>query len=366
MSEYILIVLWLGLAAIISTSARLQRKETVLGATEYRYKPLWAFLIFLPVIIWVGLRPPHFIDTGSYINSFIAAPTTISDLIPLLKTITKDAGFTVFIFIIKSIIGNHVTFYLLIVSALQSFCLIKVYRKFSSSYILSIFLFIISTDYIAWMFNGMRQFIAVTIMFACIALIVNKKFVPVIIIILLVSTIHGSALLMIPMIFVAQGKAFNKLTVLFLLGVMSVILFLGQFTSILADLLQNTQYNDILTNEIWVSDNGTNILRVLVYTVPAAIALWKLRVIHEKNDKIINLCVNMSIISSGLYLVSVFTSGIYVGRLPIYFSLYNYILLPWEIKNLFEGNSRKIVLITMISMYLLFYYYQMHGIWALF
>lgn len=47
----------------------------------------------------------------------------------------------------------------------------------------------------------------------------------------------------------------------------------------------------------------------------------------------------MSIVSAGIYLVSMFTSGIYIGRLPIYCSLYSYVLLPWEIKHLF--NEKK-------------------------
>lgn len=366
MSEYVLILLWIGLAAIISKVAGVQRKETVLGVTEYRYNPIWAFLIFLPVIIWVGMRPIYFADTGTYRRIFLNLPATISGIVPYLETVTKDKGFSIFSIILKTIIGDNVTIYFLIISAIQSFCLIRVYRKYSANYMLSIFLFIVSTDYIAWMFNGMRQFIAVTLLFACVDLIIKKKYVPAVIIILLASTIHGTALLMLPMIFVAQGKACNKLTIIFSTGVLVSILFLGQFTSILANLVQDTQYNDIFTNGIWASDDGTNVLRVLVYFVPTIVALWKLPVIREKNDKIINLCVNMSIISSGIYIVSIFTSGIYIGRLPIYFSLYNYILLPWEVKYLFNGNSRKIVLILMIAMYLFFYYYQMHITWRIF
>lgn len=366
MSEYILILLWLGLAAFISKKVRVQHKITINDTTEYRYNPIWAFLIFLPILLWVGFRPTYFADTGTYRGIFLALPATVSEMIPYLETVTKDEGFIVFSIILKFVLGNNVSLYFLIISAIQSYCLIRVYRKFSANYILSIFLFIASTDYISWMFNGMRQFLAVTIVFACMGLVHNKKYIPAIIIIVLAATIHGSAVLMLPMIFIAQGKAFNKLTMLFSLGVILVVLFLGQFTTILTNLIQDTQYNDIIGNEIWATDNGTNVLRVLMYSIPTIIALWKLRIIREKNDKIANLCVNMSIISTGIYVVSIFTSGIYIGRLPIYFSLYNYILLPWELKYLFVGNNRKLVLFSIIAMYLFFYYYQMHMTWGLF
>ena len=75
----------------------------------------------------------------------------------------------------------------------------------------------------------------------------------------------------------------------------------------------------------------------------------------------------MSIISTSLYLFSMVTSGIFIGRLPIYFSLYsNGILLPWELDNLFTENSKQIVWLFMIIGYLGFYYYQMHMAWGTF
>ena len=79
------------------------------------------------------------------------------------------------------------------------------------------------------------------------------------------------------------------------------------------------------------------------------------------------MCVNMSLLSTGIYVVSIFTSGILVGRLPIYFSLYNYILLPWELEYIFTVRSKKILYLLMIGAYLVFYYYQLNyswGIWS--
>ena len=87
--------------------------------------------------------------------------------------------------------------------------------------------------------------------------------------------------------------------------------------------------------------------------------------IEEKGSSLINVCVNMSIVTAGLYMVSMATSGVFLGRLPIYTSLYNYILLPWEVNNLFEEGTKKIVFALMIVLYLAFYFYQIHWTWAL-
>ena len=47
-------------------------------------------------------------------------------------------------------------------ASIQAIILVTIYRKYSTNYLLSIFLFIASTDYLSWMFNGVRQFAAVT------------------------------------------------------------------------------------------------------------------------------------------------------------------------------------------------------------
>ena len=216
------------------------------------------------------------------------------------------------------------------------------------------------------MFNGIRQFLAVAVWFACFPLLLKRKYISLVIIILVLSTIHGSALLLLPMIFIVQGKAWNKKTMFFIVCVLLAIIFVDRFTTILDDMLVSTQYEDLVSSEVWQQDDGTSLIRVLVYAVPTVLALVGRKQIKAADNKIINVCVNMSLLSTGIYLVSMFTSGILIGRLPIYFSLYNYILLPWEIENIFTVRSRKLLYPLMIGTYFVFYYYQLNygwGIW---
>ena len=111
-------------------------------------------------------------------------------------------------------------------------------------------------------------------------------------------------------------------------------------------------------------DDGTNPLRVLIYSIPAILSFIGLKHIQEENDPVINLCTNMSIISSGIYLVSMATSGIFIGRLPIYVSLYSYILLPWEIEHIFMRKSARLVTVAAVVAYCGFFYYQMRFTWG--
>ena len=237
----------------------------------------------------------------------------------------------------------------------------NLYKKYSSNYALSIFLFIASTDYVSWMYNGIRQFTAVTITLFAFKYILENRKVPAIIIILFASLFHGTALLLIPFVFIAQGEALNKKTVMFIMATLVAVMFIDKFTPILDEMLQETQYQNVVSDWTEWGDDGTNILRVLVYAVPTILSLVGLKYVRFENNKLINICVNMSIVSTGLYVISMVTSGIFIGRLPIYFSLYNYILLPWEIENMFEKKSARLVYIILFLFYMVFYMYSVRG-----
>ena len=203
----------------------------------------------------------------------------------------------------------------------------------------------------------MRQFLAAALVFACCPLLLRKRYGQAVLIILLAATLHASALFALPFVFLTRGKAWNRKTLLFLLLTVLVVLFIDRFTNILELLLQETQYKNVVSDWKGFEDNGTNLLRVLVYAVPTLLSLIGLRFIRAENDPLIDLCVNMSIVSTGIYILSAFTSGIFVGRLPIYFSLYNYILLPWELHHMFSKRSVRILTVMMLIFYLFFYFY---------
>lgn len=364
-NNYILILVWIVIVASLSVTVKgFYRKELVNGIEEKRVVPFFAVLIVLPLIIWAGFRG-NVGDTAAYTKAFQEMPSSLSGISNYMMDIEKDHAFYFVSALIKCIIGNQNTFYFIIIAGIQCYFLFKIYRKYSASYVMSFFLFIISTDYISWIFNGMRQFVAVTITIACFPLIVHKKYLGAIIIVLIASLFHQSALLVLPFVFIVQGKAWNKKSLLFIIVVIFAVLFADRFTDVLDMMLSETQYGNVVSDwESW-QDDGTNILRVLVYSVPAILSLLGLKYIRKADDTVVNICTNMSIAAAGLYVVSMFTSGIFIGRLPIYFSLYSYILLPWEIKHIFNKRSAQLLIIGMIGAYLIFYIYQNHFIWGL-
>lgn len=319
---YILILIWtaiIGILSLLSVNG-FYRMETVNGERVRRVTPFFAIVAVLPLVIWAGYRG-YVGDTAAYIRTFGEMPVSFSGIGNYINSVKKDQGFYFVSAVIKCIIGNRQVLYFIILAAVQCFLLFRIYRKYSSAYVVSFFLFIASTDYISWIFNGMRQFTAVAITVVCFPWILEKRYIRAIIGILIASLFHQSALLLLPFVFIVQGKAWNKKTLLFIFAVIVAVMFADRFTNILDTMLAETQYENVVSDwENW-QDDGTNLLRVLVYSVPTILSLIGLKYIRQEGDPLINLCTNMSIASAGLYVISMFTSGIFIGRLPIYFSL---------------------------------------------
>lgn len=364
MSQYILILIWLAAMGILVSVIPVERYENVLGKKEVRATWMFAICTFIPVLLMAAVRK-NIGDTYAYELMFKDIPNTLGGLIAYLPQVTKDKGFTVLSGLIKIIFGENTTVYFLILALIQSVALVCIFRRYSTSYWISIFLFIASTDYLSWMFNGVRQFTAVCVIFAATPLMLKKKWIPLILTILLATTIHGSALLMLPVVFIVQGKAWNKKTIGFIVVCVIALAFADQFTNVLDTLLSDTQYTNVVSDWKGLNDDGTNIIRVVVYSVPMILSFIGRKWLDAENDPVMNLCTNMSIITSGLYLVSAVTSGVFLGRLPIFTSLYGYILMPYVIEKIFTRESARLIRMIMICAYLVFYYYQVHFTWAL-
>lgn len=365
MFQYVFILIWIAFIYVFSSSGSMMRRENVLGENVYRVTPFLAILTFIPIIYLATYRDLGFGDTWGYYKTYQEMPLAWNEISEYMATKQKDSGFYLFSAILKQFFLENYRIYFLILVLIQSISIMSIFRKYSESFLLSVFLFVASTDYYSWMYNGIRQFTAVTIIFSATALMLKKKYVPLLIIILIASTFHQSALLMIPFVIIAQGKAWNKRTVIFIGLALLAVLFVDQFTNFMDDALSTTQYKNVVSDYTNTADDGTNPIRVIVYAMPTILAFLKKKYIQNSNNKVIHFCANMSIISTGLYIVSMLTSGIFIGRLPIYVSLYGYILLPWEIDNMFSESSKKLIYYIMIISYLVFFYYQMHFTWGL-
>lgn len=360
--QWYLFVLLIAVAWFASAAQQTYTIE-IHGRKEKRYGWIPVLIIIIPMIIVAAMRKDTIGDTYAYMVSFRNTTASFSAIPEIFAENGKDKGFSVFNILIKMVVGDHYQIYFGIIAAICLFCVAYVYRKYSCNFAMSMFLFLASSDYIQWTHNGMRQFIAVCIIFAATDLLLKKRYVPYILIVLLASTIHATALLMVPICFIVQGRGWNIRSVLFTIAVLIAINFSGALSDFIVDFMTDTQYSSEVNQ--FLATDGTNILRVVVFAVPPILALVFRRYLNASQYPILDLSVNMSIISMGAYIISAVTSGIFVGRIPIYFSLYNYILLPWLVENVFEKRSQKLVYAVIIACYMYFYYYQVSVSWNL-
>lgn len=358
---------WLALLAYIANRERylVTKQEHVNGRTVTRYNWIFALAIVSVLIYLASMRGRNFADTVQYWSGFVNSPTSFSAIPSYLAKINKDKAFYFFAAFWHCLLGNRPVVYLGIIASFQAILMAKTLRKYSVNMIMSMFIFVASTDCLSFMYNGIRQFVAVCIIFGFSEFIFEKKYIRAVIVVLIASLFHQSALLMLPVMFMVQDEPWNKKTIAMLVASMLAIVFVNQFTQVLDALLEDTQYTNVVSDWTSWNDDGTNPIRVAVYLVPTLLSLIGLRIIREENDTVINICANMSIFTAALYLISMVTSGIFIGRLPIYMSLYsNCILLPWEVDHMFNKKSSAFIKAAMIVLYLLFYYYQLHFTWG--
>lgn len=338
------LLLWIGLVALVAYSAKLKRKETVLGQETERYSLLFAVITFLPVFLFVSVGEIRS-DIWAYLDGYDKLSPSISEVFQNWWN-DKGPGFTLIEVLIKQVFENNHDAFRIVFALMQSVPLVLVYRKYSVDYVLSVFLFITMGYYSGWMMNGLRQFIAACIIFAATPLLIKKRIVPTILIILLAMTIHTSAMMMIPIALVVWFEPWKKgILISFIVFVVALFIFV------------NT--TDMLSEEILKNDDGANPIRIVISAIPVAIAFVGRKKIECANNPLINICVNMSVFTMLIYFVATLTNGVGTGRLPIYTGLFNLILIPYLAKNVFDEKISKNIKLFFVIFYIAYFFYSM-------
>lgn len=338
--------------------ANMTARQVSLGEDKYRFKVniFIAIISFSAVVIFAGLRT-YVADTTAYINMFNEWPVGFSEISTLIKD-SDEPGFILLGVFIKTYISTDYTVWLFIIATITGICMMIGFYRYSSNFALSTFLFIATCNF-TWMFNGMRQYLVISILFAFSNWIVEKKWIRYIILVLFLTTIHRTAIAMIPMYFIVNGEPWNKRTTLVILTVILCIVFAGNVLNLFDSIMMQSDYATGYF-EFKKSDDGVNIITIIISSIPVAISYIFRKQLSDKYTPIMKISTNMSIIAVCVYIISKITnSGILVGRMAIYFTTYNLILLPWLIDTAFKSKERMLIKYTMIICYLVLFYYQM-------
>lgn len=338
-------VLWINFFTVFMTSLFARYFSTSLTSEVTYIKPN-KFLIFISIaslVIVSGLRN-NIGDTGYYILGYVSkSQLTLSDI-----EFEGEFGFVILQILLHQISSDPQIF-IFTIALITNLLIVLVLYKYSRMIELSLFVYIAFGMFTVSM-NGVRQFLAAAIIFAATKYILNGNWRKFIVIVLLASTIHKSALILIPIYFIVRREAWTKVTFLLLLSSVIITMGYNKFSEVLFSIMEETQYGNYSDS----SYEGANILRVAVTIVPIIIAFLgreKLRELWPQSDYIVNL----SII--GLIFMVVATQNWIFARFHIYFGLYNLILISWIIV-LFSKNNRKFIYFSMLILFLIYFYYE--------
>lgn len=256
-----------------------------------------------------------------------------------MRQITEDAQLMIFLGAVLSCVPVIYTLY-----------------KCAAPYELAIFLYV-ATTYFTFSFSGMGQYMAAGIaLLGSRQLFSQKKYawLKFAVFILLAYGFHSSAIIMIPVFFVVRRKAWSVTTLAIIFGsVVATILFdafLPQFLNMVSQ-SDFSIYNDVG----WFTqgqEKGSNIVRVFVVIIPLVIAYFskeKFRLLGKTGDILINL----GVINCCFYIISLY-NWIF-ARFAVYTGIYFIILTAWIVRNCFKLKDRKIVYISCMVLFWLYF-----------
>lgn len=315
-------------------------------ADEKRYKALamfWILMVMAILVFFSGTRT-GIGDTGMYKHTYTRLVAN-----PTLGNSSGDYGFTLLNIILTKFSSDPQTI-VFVTALITNIANIYVFRKYKSAMELQVFMYI-AAGYFTVTMNGMRQCLAASLLFLCTPLILKGKFKKFLIYVVLISTIHQSALIMIPVYFIVKMKPWTKkFYIIIALSCIGLLLY-NVITPYIFKVLENTNYG-------YYSDfqeGGSSILRTIVNMVPMGLAYIKRDELKKKWPES-DIFVNMALINC--IFVGFGMANWIFNRFSLYFQLYNFILLPYIIKNCLYGKERRFVYCSFMGCYTFFFYWE--------
>lgn len=312
----------------------------------YKNKQVGGALFLVVIVIFTivsGLRTTIG-DTPIYIDQY----KSLANFNGLIEG--KDKGYTVLMLILYQISTNP-QFMIFVTSCITNVLgLIGLY-KYRNILELQTYMYITSGFFLTTM-NGIRQSIASVILFISTDLIIKGKFKTYLLVVLLASTIHESALIMIPLYFVVRQKSWSKQTLIIIIVSSIGFLFFYQLAPILFDMLGDSTYA-VYKDDVLSGEGGSTFIRWIINLVPVILAYMS----RHKLEKLwpeSNIFVNISLINVILMGFSLY-NWIF-ARFSIYFQLYNFVLLPFIIGKCFgDKKETRLIYYLFIVCYFIFF-----------
>lgn len=236
----------------------------------------------------------------------------------------------------------------------SSFAAVKLFKKYSVNPAVSLLIFFSIGTYVMYI-AALKQCFAMFFLLLALPYAIDKKYIRFYLLVFVAMLFHTHAFMfaIVPLLF---GKPWGKATV----GFLAAALFaMATYDATLGAFMEYAQSLGAMVAEIEVFDNNSiNILRVIVYWVPALIALLFRKRLFSDSTRTENLFVNMSLISAFILMIGLVQAANLFARMAAYFEIAAAISLPWMIKKLFTKRSVRFVTICASVLYFGYFLYE--------
>ncbi len=275
-------------------------------------------LLGVSLVMLAGVAAIRY-EVGDDYYNYMMIYNLINDM-PLSQffTYNYEPGFFLWCKFIQLFTANFQWFYASSAIATTALVFLFIYKE-SKLPVLSVYLYM-SMMFYYWSLSLMRQIFAASICVLSVKFIREKKFIPFLLIVLLAASFHKSALILLPVFFIAQIK-FNWKSVSVLGGIALIcFIFAPTIMQFVVKTLNISSYTDV-SKYAQGSSLVYGIFPTLVF-----IAAWcfkkKLLDQDPTNNVYLNLMFYAAVIS--LFIARVFI----VERFAVYFFLPAIVLLP--------------------------------------
>jgi len=287
------------------------------------YSNFYILISFLVLVLVAGLRAESVgTDTSSYVRHY----KNLNGAVESVFNSSFEVGFQTLEYISINISQEYWVFLTLIAFVTVSLYLKAIYCYSNIPYV-SVLVFI-TLGYYTFFFNGARQGIACAFYALSIGAMINGKFLKYLIIVLVASLFHKTALITIPFYFLFRQKfSYNKLAVIVLLSLVSIFSFaklIGFGTNI------SSKYEVYKSMEATGGESLT-----LFYVILCAFFILMRKEISRFDLKYYDIFLNMLIAGSVIFVVVIFSKGyVELTRIAFYFHVGVLFLWPLLFRNI--------------------------------
>jgi transmembrane protein EpsG len=245
---------------------------------------------------------------------------------------------------------------ILVFSALYLLPALWVLFRHGEGYAQAIYFFITTGTFVASM-NGIRQYAAAGILLLGTRFLFEERrmlhgFLCYLPFIVFAWTMHSSALLMVPVFFLARFRAYSIWSYLILIGsagsvLLSKFVMPGFYNALGGDY-------SVYGSEAWGA-GGASLLRALVAVAPLAVAYFFREPLRAMLGKRWDILVNISFINAAIHILGLY--DVIFVRLSIYVYIYHILLLCQVFHQLKQAGGGRQNLYTLAG-YAAYYYYS--------